>query len=232
MPDKSEPRFQVDLLIRVFGLGADDRPFSQQAHTRNISDRGARLSGLERPLRLGSVIGVQFGDRKARCRVAWTVNSGLAQKIEAGVEIMGGQPCPWQKEIGTQRATATAAVIRTKPVAKDKRKFPRRRLSIEIEIRDGQSVGTHLNMQTADIAGGGCYIETLRPLPLRRTLSLTFWLNSERVQTTAIVRTSDGGVGMGIEFTGLDEATQRQLQQQVERLAAGPAPFRKAKSAV
>jgi hypothetical protein len=95
MSDKSEPRFQVDLLIRVFGLGADDRAFSQQAHTRNISDRGARLSGLEKPLRLGSVIGVQFGDRKARCRVVWTVNTGATQKIEAGVEIMGGQPCPW-----------------------------------------------------------------------------------------------------------------------------------------
>jgi hypothetical protein len=45
---------------------------------------------------------------------------------------------------------------------------------------------------------------------------ITFWLNSERVHTTAIVRTCDSGVGMGIEFTGLDQATQKRLQQQVE----------------
>ena len=35
-----------------------------------------------------------------------------------------------------------------------------------------------------------------------------------------MVRSCDGGVGMGIEFTGLDEATQERLQQQVETMAA------------
>jgi hypothetical protein len=73
-------------------------------------------------------------------------------------------------------------------------------------------------MTTADIAGNGCYVLTLLPLPVKRKLTITFWLNSETVNTAAVVRTSHGGVGMGIEFTGLDEATQKRLQLQVESL--------------
>jgi hypothetical protein len=48
---------------------------------------------------------------------------------------------------------------------------------------------------------------------------ITFWLNSEKVRTAAIVRTCDSGMGMGIEFRDLDEATQKQLQRQVETIA-------------
>jgi hypothetical protein len=51
-------------------------------------------------------------------------------------------------------------------------------------------------------------------------LNVRFWLNSKRVQTLAIVRTRDGGVGMGIEFIGLDKNTQSRLQEHVEALAA------------
>ena len=70
------------------------------------------------------------------------------------------------------------------------------------------------------------------PFPLKKAVTVAFWLNSQRVQTTAIVRTSDGGVGMGIEFTGLEEATQKQLQQHLENLAMEGAPFKKARSAL
>ena len=65
----------------------------------------------------------------------------------------------------------------------------------------------------------------MMPFPVEKILDLTFWLNTRQIHTRAIVRTCDGGVGMGIEFTGLDEATQRQLQQQVESMAVESSPF-------
>jgi len=75
-------------------------------------------------------------------------------------------------------------------------------------------------MQTSatDIGGRGCYIETMIPLPLGTKVRLVFWIGSEKVDTTGIVRASDGGVGMGIEFVGLDEAAQEQLQSYLESL--------------
>jgi len=231
MPDQSEFRFQVNLSIRVFGMDANCHPFSQDARAQNISDHGARLSGLEKPLRPGEIVGVQLGGKKARCRVIWAVDGGPGQKIEAGVKMVEGQPCPWEKQRATQRASATAPMVRTSPASKDKRRFRRLRIPFPIEIRDGQSVGSHMPAQTQDIGGSGCYIETLQPLPVGQILDVAFWLNSERVQTSAIVRTCDGGVGMGIELIGLDESTQKRLQKYVEDLAAGSALSRHAHGA-
>ncbi len=216
MSDQPEPRFLAELVVRVFGMDAEGRPFSRNAHTRDISDRGARLSGLEAKLLVGDVIGVQLADRKARCRVIWVTGPDLP--IDLGVEILAGQPCPWEQQRAAHRITATAPILRTVPVAKDKRKFRRHRISFPIEIRDGQSVGSGKAATTADMSAGGCYVETRTPLPVREKVTISFWLDSERVQTTAVVRTSDGGVGMGIEFTGLDEVAQQQLQRQVESM--------------
>jgi hypothetical protein len=42
------------------------------------------------------------------------------------------------------------------------------------------------------------------------------------------VRTSDGGVGMDIEFTGLEDVTQKELQEHLENLAMESAPIKKA----
>ena len=57
-------------------MGADNRPFFQNAHARNVSDHGAKLCGIEKQLRPGDVIGIQFGDKKARCKVVWVVDAG------------------------------------------------------------------------------------------------------------------------------------------------------------
>ena len=229
MVDTSEPRFNVDLLIHVFGMDADSRPFSQRARTHNISDHGAKLSGLEKRLAVGEIIGVQVGDKKARFKVMW-VAAGSDLSMEVGVKMVEGQPSPWQEESEKLKAAATNPISRTKPPAKDRRKYPRHRISFPIEIRD-DTIGSHMGIKTADIGGQGCYVETLVPFPLKKAVTVTFWLNSQRIQTTAIVRTSVGGVGMGIEFTGLEEASQKELQQYLENLALEAAPFKKARGA-
>jgi hypothetical protein len=225
MPDQRQPRFNVDLSIRVFGIDAAGRPFSQIAHARNISGRGARLSGVEKRLGVGDIVGMQFGEKKARCQVIWVGDARPEQELDVGVKIVEGQLCPWQKEVEAQTAAGPAAGPREEPASKEKRKFPRQRIPFPMELRNEDSAGTHMSTSAADIAGNGCYIETRMPLPVNKTLSITFWMNSEAIHTPAIVRTCHGGVGMGIEFTGLDEATQKRLQQYVETRAAEAAPF-------
>lgn len=229
MPDTSEPRFNVDLMIHVFGMDANSRPFSQHAQVHNISDHGAKLSGLEKRLAVGEIIGVQVGEKKARFKVMW-VASGQGQKMEVGVRMVEGQRSPWQAERETLRTASARPISRIKPPAKDKRKYPRHRISFPIEIRD-ETIGSNMGFKTADIGGQGCYVETMVPFPLKKAVTITFWLNSERVKTTAIVRTSDGGVGMGIEFTGLGDAMQKELQEHLENLALEAAPFKKAQGA-
>jgi PilZ domain-containing protein len=219
MSEKPEPRVHVDLPIRVFGMGADGRPFLNHAKARNISQHGAKISGLETHLRPGDVVAVQVGDKKARCKVVWVVEAGQAERIEVGVNLIEGQPCPWEKEMQkTEQAPASAT--RVAPSGDNKRKYLRHKVPFPIEIRDPDGVGSHMRTKAADISGRGCYVETMLPLPVGRVLSIHLWLDAQKVDTPAVVRSCDGGVGMGIEFTGLDEATQERLQKQIEAMAA------------
>src|SRR3954453_4349933 len=87
-PTPPPARIPVDLDLRVWGMGADGRPFSQHARARNISTGGALLSDIDRDLRIGDTIGVQSGDRKARCKVVWSTNTLSIQKIKVGVQLL------------------------------------------------------------------------------------------------------------------------------------------------
>jgi hypothetical protein len=221
MQDRPEPRQQTDLTVRVWGMDAGGRPFFQNAHARNISSEGALLSSLEHQLTAGDTIGVQLGSIKARFRVIWVIDAGHLQKIQAGVQILSGQPCPWKDQLsntaeGESAPSATEAV--TKPDPRNKSKFVRHRIKFPLEIRDERGGSAHMQTSATDIGGRGCYVETLIPLPLGTQVRLVFWIGSEKVETTGIVRASDGGVGMGIEFTGLDEAAQQRLQRYLESL--------------
>jgi hypothetical protein len=50
--------------------------FSILGITRNVSDHGATLAGLEEYLKAGDIIGVHFGDITARCTVICVVDAG------------------------------------------------------------------------------------------------------------------------------------------------------------
>ena len=219
MADKPETRLDVDLPIRVFGMGSDGRPFLHSARARNISLHGAKLAGLETQLKPGDVIGVQVGDKKARCKVIWVIDAGQAQKIEVGVNLVEGQVCPWEKEMQAPEP-APESTPRVAPSEGDKRKFSRHRVPFPIEIRDQDGAGSHMRTKSADISARGCYIETMLPLPVGKVLSLTLWLDTERINTPGVIRSCDGGVGMGIGFTGLDKAIQERLQKRIEAMAA------------
>jgi hypothetical protein len=90
-----------------------------------------------------------------------------------------------------------------------------------LEIGFEDSRRTHMQTNATDIGGRGCYVETLLPLPLGTKVKITFWIDSEKIQTSGVVRASDGGVGMGIEFTQLDDHVQQRLQQYLEKLDVG-----------
>jgi len=216
MENKPEPRVDVDLLIRVWGMNAEGRPFFQNASARDISKHGAKLSGIEHQLKPGDVIGVQLGDKKARFRVVWTVGGGDPQKIQAGVQVLEEQQCPWEQEL-IQKQKDAAPPAQAAPAAQNKRRFPRHRIQFPIELLPERSA-SQMRTTSTDISGRGCYVETLLPLPLGTALSVTLWMESEKITTSGIVKACDGGVGMGIEFTGLDEPTQDRLQSFIESL--------------
>ena len=93
------PRSTLDLTVRVWGMGADDHPFFQNATAQNVSATGACIYGIEHKLRVGDIIGVQYQSKKARCKVVWVVDAGGLKKTQVGLQLVAGQDCPWTTQL-------------------------------------------------------------------------------------------------------------------------------------
>ena len=85
------------------------------------------------------------------------------------------------------------------------------KISFPIELRD-ERVKTPMRISATDVSGNGCYVETIMPLPVGTVLRVEFYLDSERMTITAVIRTCDPGVGNGIEFTGMPPEGKQHLQ--------------------
>jgi hypothetical protein len=207
---RPDPRVPTDLSVRIWGMAANNQTFTQHVRARNISSSGALFSGLEHELKVGDVIGVQYGDRKSRCRVIWIMDAGPVQKMQVGVQIVTDQDCPWKGELKPEQLAAPAE-------PNNRRRFTRHRISFPLELRD-ERVKTPMRVNATDVSGNGCYVETILPLAVGITLRVEFWVNEEKISTSAVVRTSDPGVGNGIEFMGLTPDTKKRLQDHLDSI--------------
>ncbi|MGA2358484.1 MAG: PilZ domain-containing protein [Terriglobales bacterium] len=207
---QTEPRLSVDLPVRVWGMTAAGRPFSQAAHVLNISSEGALISGVESELKVGDVIGVQFDEKKTRCTVISVRNAGPVKKNLVEIKLLDAQECPWKSYLPLDGATVTIA-------PSNARRWPRHKISIPLELR-AEHAKAPIRMNATDVSGNGCYVESMMPFPLGTVLRIDFWLDSEHISITAAVRTSDPGVGNGIEFTGMPAGTKNRVQAYLDAI--------------
>ena len=211
MPEnETEPRLTVDLPVRIWGMSADGRPFSQFARAQNISSEGALISGVDSELKVGDVIGLQFEEKKVRCTVIWVLNTGPVKKNQVGIKLVTDQDCPWKAYLPTEGGPASITDA-------NRRRYFRHKISLPLEIREERSTAP-LRINATDVSGNGCYIESMMPLPLGTALKVEFWLDSDHVKISAIVRTCDPGVGNGIEFTGMPADTKARMQSYLEAI--------------
>jgi PilZ domain len=198
-----EPHEPIVLPVRVFGIDANNRPFYQYATARDLTAQGAVLEGLENPLKTGEVVGVQYKEKKARARVVWTCNLRI-ETVRVGIQFLDALECPWIETL--EKVPCTEA----RP-DQEKRRHVRYRICVGVEIQGTDSNST-IHAQSADLSLGGCYVGTLFPLPIGTGVNLEFWIGPERIAATGSVRTSDPGVGMGIEFTNLSANNNDRLK--------------------
>jgi len=212
----SAPRATLELKVRVWGMGGNNQPFFQNATAQNISATGACIYGIEPELKVGDVIGVQYEGKKARCKVVWVVDAGALKKTQVGVQLVLDQDCPWTAALPSAMKVEERTAVRQD----NRRKFARHKVSFPLELRD-ERVNTPLRVNATDISGNGCYVETVMPLTVGTALRVDLWMGEERLSPSAVVRTRDPGVGMGIEFTGLTEDNKKRFQAHLDKLDPG-----------
>jgi hypothetical protein len=210
-----------ELKVRVWGMGCNEQPFFQNAVAQNISSTGACLHGLETELKVGDVIGVQFESRKARCKVVWVTDAGTLPQKQIAVELVRDQVCPWIEKVPVEGHGEEWAA----KGPSNRRRFARHRISYPLELR-AEKLPAPLRVNVTDISGGGCYVESVMPLPVGTPLQIDLWIGEERVSPNAVVRTRDPGVGMGIEFIGLPEDVRKRLQAHLDEVDSGSLRFK------
>lgn len=215
MEPKGQPRVAAELPVRVWGMDADGKPFFQNATASNLSSEGALLSRIQHPLKMGEILGVQYGDRKARFEIKWVKAVALPKGFDAGVRIMPNQAVPWDEV--ARHAQENPELTRRS----DKRRFERHRVQFPIVISFDDPRRAHMQCYATDIGGRGCYVETLVPLSVSTEVIITFWIDSDKIVTKGRIKTSDPAVGMGIEFIALEEQIQKRLQEYLDKMDKG-----------
>src|SRR6266699_3608895 len=142
------------------------------------------------------------------------MNVGSVKKNQVGVKLLADQECPWKNYLPLDGATVTIS-------PSNRRRWHRHKISLPLELRD-ERVKAPTRISATDVSGNGCYIETMLPLPLGAVLRVDFWLESEHVNITAIVRTCDPGVGNGIEFTGMPVDGKARMQAYLDTIDPQP----------
>lgn len=193
------------LTIKIYGMDDEGKPFFQPAKARPLTVRTALLEGMKHRLKSGNILGVQYKGRKARAQVVWMCEVNRHGQNQMEIRLLVAEPCPWAEPL-------QAIIRRASDPASEKRKHPRYQIRVALDLQQPDT-DVRMQVQCTDISLGGCYVHTTLPLPVGTLLMTGIWMGREKIEVSALVRTCDRNVGMGIEFINLAHEQEIRLQQ-------------------
>ena len=233
---RREERITAKLPIRVWGMDANGKPFSQATTTLDVTRTGARLAGLQCPLQQGETIGIQHRNDKARFRVAWVGRVGTARAGQIGVLCVEPDKYIWGTPLNELRSKSQAEPARApgpsfvaplppeRPAAKatsERRDSTRYVCTGGAEFKKAE--GGFKNWGTvADVSHTGCYVETNFPLAARTLLDLQINVRNIDIRARAVVRSAHPNVGMGLEFAQISPEDRHRLETLISMLTIVP----------
>ena len=99
MDRRRQQRVFVELPVKIWGVDAYSRPFTEPASLRTISGRGATLQGVCAQLKPGDVVDVQYRGAQAQFRVVWLGKPGTEMHGEIGVENLSKDIQLWEFDL-------------------------------------------------------------------------------------------------------------------------------------
>src|ERR1043166_474138 len=154
MPQRRELRVQMSMDVKLWGVDSSGRPLMQPARTLDATNLGARITGVNFA-KVGDVVNVQLGVRKARFRVVWVGRDHTAKAGQIGVECLEPDKVLFfpersgRLESGFDREDRSA-----RRESSVRRQHPRYRCTGGVELRreKGQPIWANLS----DVSLSGC----------------------------------------------------------------------------
>lgn len=93
----------------------------------------------------------------------------------------------------------TILPLETSTAEAERRSAIRYQLTVSAEVVELTS-GTRFSTRTTDLGPGGCFVDTLMPLPIGSDVNIRLHKDSLSIEATGTVTFSQAGLGMGIAF--------------------------------
>ncbi len=220
-----EPRMQISLDVKVWGMDLYGKPFVQHARTVNASTRGARLIGID-CVREGEVISLQHGTQQSRCRVVW-VGRDAAKARQIGIQSLdvrnslfgaslrkaGKAPVSPSIFAGKTGAARQPHTVRStmQEAPGTRRSQQRFHCTGGVELRRNEGAPP-VFANLSDISLTGCYVETASSLPVGTELLYLIRIRDTVLRGRAQVKTSHHAVGIGLEFLHMSQEDLQKLE--------------------
>jgi hypothetical protein len=95
--------------------------------------------------------------------------------------------------------------------AKDRRRFPRVKSAVALELRYRGAVAP-LRAMTSEVSLSGCYLETMFTLDVGTALDIVIWLDGEKLTAKGVIATKYPQVGNGIDITEMKPESRAKLE--------------------
>jgi PilZ domain len=224
-PERQKKRIQLALPIRVTYWDDTQKPCLEIACTYDISEHGARVTGLRCVKEAGEVIAIERGKNKAFCRVVWVgePNSELAGQI--GLQSVESDRTLWEAELKDMVEVYEPVLpdgnAKRRTFASHERRRRRERFSLEgtAELVEQGPHTFKADVVLKNMSEIGCLVLTKHMVPAGTELKVTLHVHDHNLTLKGQVKHSEPQVGLGIEFREICKGERQILQFLIRKLA-------------
>jgi hypothetical protein len=226
LPERHSKRIQVALPIRVTYWDGAHKPALEIACTYDISEHGARVTGLRCVKGTGEIIAIERGKSKAFCRVVWIGEPNSELRGQIGIQCVESDRTLWEAELRDMHEVYDPILTEgsgkpSSTFASHERRRRRERFILEgmAELTKQGPNGVHAKAALMNVSEIGCLVSTKQIVPPGTELNLTLNIGEYALALKGQVRRADPHVGLGIEFHEIRKGERQILQFLLRKLA-------------
>jgi hypothetical protein len=224
--ERQNKRIHVALPIRVTYWDDAQKPCLEIACTYDISEHGARVTGLRCVKEAGEVIAIERGRSKAFCRVVWVGERNSELQGQIGLQCVESDRILWEAELRDMVDVYEPVVQdgdskRSRTFAAHERRRRRERFSLEgtAELVEEGDHRFKADVVLKNMSEIGCLVQTKHVVPAGTELKVTLHVDDHNLTLKGQVRHAEPHVGLGIEFREIRKGERQILQFLIRKLA-------------
>jgi hypothetical protein len=225
-PERQTKRIHVALPIRVTYWDSESKPGLEMACTYDISEHGARVTGLRCVKGVGEVVAVERGRNKTFCRVVWVGEPNSELQGQIGIQSVESDRTLWETELRDMEEAYDPILIdgglkRAGTFASHERRRRRERYALEglAELMKQGTNRIHAKADLRNMSEIGCLVSSPQVVLPGTELKVVLSVGDHELALKGQVRHGDQNAGLGIEFREIRKGERQILQFLMRKLA-------------